>query len=77
MDRKRSSRRRTALEAVFYYHLGRRIRRSWPGSAEPGTPMLDLAWEYPTEGPHRAGRGRVLREIGWVAPTARPAGYLS
>src|SRR5690606_10046221 len=40
-------------ELWFYYHLGRRIRAKLAGSTDPrDRPILDLTWEYPTEGPH-------------------------
>ncbi|MFL6056287.1 MAG: molybdopterin dinucleotide binding domain-containing protein, partial [Actinoallomurus sp.] len=35
----------------FMYHLGRRIRQRLAGSTDPmDRPILDLAWDYPTEG---------------------------
>jgi formate dehydrogenase major subunit len=35
----------------FYYHLGRIIREKLAGSTdEADRPLLDLAWDYPTEG---------------------------
>ncbi|MBV8354668.1 MAG: molybdopterin-dependent oxidoreductase [Candidatus Eremiobacteraeota bacterium] len=57
-------------ELWFYYHLGRRIREKLAGSNDPrDRPILDLAWEYPTAGPHAEPDARaVLREInGWDA----------
>jgi formate dehydrogenase major subunit len=36
----------------FYYHLGRIIRHKLAGSTDPrDRPLLDLTWDYPTEGP--------------------------
>src|SRR5438105_3215253 len=52
----------------FMYHLGRIIREKLAGSAEPrDRPVLDLTWDYPTEGPTREPSAEaVLREInGW------------
>ena len=42
----------------FYYHLGRRIRANgWPDSTDPrDRPLLDLTWDYPTDGQHAASR---------------------
>ena len=38
-------------ELWFYYHLGRIIRQKLAGSTDPrDRPLLDLTWEYPTEG---------------------------
>ncbi len=55
-------------ELWFYYHLGRIIREKLAGSAdEMDRPVLDLTWDYPTEG--RIGEPTaeaVLAEInGW------------
>jgi formate dehydrogenase major subunit len=37
----------------FMFHLGRLIRRKLAGSADPvDRPVLDLTWDYPTEGAH-------------------------
>jgi formate dehydrogenase major subunit len=37
----------------FIYHLGRRVRERLAGSGdERDRPVLDLTWDYPTEGPH-------------------------
>ncbi|HSK37020.1 MAG TPA: molybdopterin dinucleotide binding domain-containing protein, partial [Actinomycetota bacterium] len=66
-------------ELWFYYHLGRRIREKLAASTDPrDRPMLDLAWEYPTEGPHEEpSAAAVLREIGGVGPDGRALpGYL-
>jgi len=55
-------------ELQFYYELGRRIREKLAGSTdERDRPLLDLTWDYPTEGPLQEPSGEaVLREInGW------------
>jgi formate dehydrogenase major subunit len=54
----------------FIHHLGRMIRERLAGSTdEMDRPVLDLTWEYPTEGPHRDPDAEaVLAEIsGWDA----------
>jgi formate dehydrogenase major subunit len=54
----------------FAYHLGRRVRARLAGSTEPADrAVLDLTWDYPTEGPHEEpSADAVLREInGWRA----------
>ena len=54
----------------FTYHLGRRIRDRLSGSGdEADAPVLDLTWEYPTEGAHdEPSADAVLAEIsGWNA----------
>jgi formate dehydrogenase major subunit len=63
-------------ELWFYYHLGRRIREKLAASTDPrDRPLLDLAWEYPTEGPHQEpSAAAVLREIGGVGPDGRAVG---
>jgi formate dehydrogenase major subunit len=52
-------------ELWFYYHLGNRIREKLAGSEEPrDRPILDLAWTYPTHGPHEEPSAEaVLQEI--------------
>jgi formate dehydrogenase major subunit len=63
----------------FYYHLGRRIREKLAGSAEPrDRPVLDLAWDYPTEGElQEPSAAAVLREIGGVGADGKAlSGYL-
>jgi formate dehydrogenase major subunit len=55
-------------ELWFMYHLGRIIREKLAGWAEPSDrAILDLTWEYPTEGPmEEPSAEAVLREInGW------------
>jgi formate dehydrogenase major subunit len=52
----------------FYYHLGRILREKLAGSTdERDRPLLDLTWDYPTEGPqHEPSADAVLAEInGW------------
>jgi formate dehydrogenase major subunit len=52
----------------FMYHLGRIVRDKLAGSADPkDRAVLDLAWDYPTEGAHDDPKAEaVLREInGW------------
>jgi formate dehydrogenase major subunit len=52
-------------ELHFVYHLGRRIRERLAGSGEErDRAILDLTWDYPTEGPHDdPSADAVLREI--------------
>jgi formate dehydrogenase major subunit len=55
-------------ELQFYYELGQRIRAKLAGSTdEMDRPLLDLMWDYPTEGPlQEPDAEAVLREInGW------------
>jgi formate dehydrogenase major subunit len=54
----------------FAYHLGRRIREKLAGSPDPmDAAILDLTWDYPTEGEHAEPVAEaVLAEInGWDA----------
>jgi formate dehydrogenase major subunit len=54
----------------FVYHLGRRIRAKLAGSdEEKNRPILDLTWDYPTQGAkEEVEAAAVLREInGWDA----------
>jgi formate dehydrogenase major subunit len=54
----------------FYFHLGRIIREKLRNSEDPrDRPILDLAWNYPTEGElAEPSAEAVLREIsGWNA----------
>jgi formate dehydrogenase major subunit len=54
----------------FIYHLGRRIRAKLAGSsAEMDRPVLDLTWDYPTEGSQDdPSADAVLAEVnGWDA----------
>src|SRR5207237_4926750 len=62
-------------ELWFFYHLGRIIRRKLAGSAEPrDRAILDLTWDYPTEGRlEEPSAAAVLREInGYEVATGRP-----
>jgi formate dehydrogenase major subunit len=55
-------------ELWFMYHLGRRVREKLAGSTrERDRPVLELTWDYPTEGSHDDPDAEaVLREIGGV-----------
>jgi formate dehydrogenase major subunit len=55
-------------ELWFMYHLGRKVREKLAGSTLPrDRAVLDLTWDYPTEGPHDdPDAAAVLREIGGV-----------
>ena len=67
-------------ELWFMYHLGRKIREKLAGSDDPkDRPVLDLTWDYPTEGPHDDPDGEaVLREInGWDENNDALPGYTS
>jgi formate dehydrogenase major subunit len=62
----------------FTYHLGRRIRERLAGSQdEMDRPLLDLTWDYPTEGPHaEPSAAAVLAEInGWDASGTMLSAY--
>jgi formate dehydrogenase major subunit len=62
----------------FFYHLGRVIREKLAGSTDPrDRPVLDLNWNYPTEGKHEEPNPEaVLREInGWNAEGRALSGY--
>jgi len=64
----------------FTYHLGRRIREKLAGSEDPkNRPLLDLAWEYPTEGEREEVEAdAVLREInGWTTADGEPLSSLT
>jgi formate dehydrogenase major subunit len=52
-------------ELWFMYHLGRRVRERLRDSDDPkDRPVLDLVWDYPTEGPTAEPSAEaVLREI--------------
>jgi formate dehydrogenase major subunit len=65
-------------ELWFYYHLGRIIREKLAGSTdERDRPVLDLTWDYPTEGPlAEPSAEAVLAEInGWDADGNALSGY--
>jgi formate dehydrogenase major subunit len=53
-------------ELWFMHHLFRRVREKLADSAEPrDRAILDLAWDYPEEGPHDdPSAAAVLQEIG-------------
>jgi formate dehydrogenase major subunit len=57
----------------FYYHLGRRIREKLAGSTdEADRPILDLAWDYPVEGPFDdPSADAVLQEVNGRGPDGR------
>jgi formate dehydrogenase major subunit len=61
-------------ELWFYYHLGRIIREKLAGSTdERDRPVLDLTWDYPTEGPTAEPSAEaVLAEINGRAPDGSP-----
>ncbi len=65
-------------ELQFYYELGQRVREKLAGSTdERDRPLLDLTWDYPTEGPLQEPSGEaVLREInGWDGDGAALSSY--
>jgi formate dehydrogenase major subunit len=62
----------------FYYHLGRLIREKLRGSTdEMDRPLLDLTWDYPTEGSiAEPSADAVLAEVnGWDADGQPLASY--
>jgi formate dehydrogenase major subunit len=58
----------------FTYHLGRRIREKLAASTdEADRPVLDLTWDYPTEGPlEEPDADAVLAEVSGWGPDRRP-----
>jgi formate dehydrogenase major subunit len=58
----------------FYYHLGRMIREKLAGSSDPrDRPLLELTWDYPTEGPlDEPSAEAVLAEINGFDAAGRP-----
>jgi formate dehydrogenase major subunit len=58
----------------FYYHLGRIIREKLAGSTDPrDRPLLDLTWDYPTEGPYSdPSADAVLAEISGTDAAGNP-----
>ncbi|MEU6387801.1 formate dehydrogenase [Streptomyces sp. NPDC046939] len=58
----------------FMYHLGRRIKERLAGSTDPmDRPVLDLAWDYPVEGPlQEPVAAHVLAEINGHGPDGAP-----
>jgi formate dehydrogenase major subunit len=61
----------------FYYHLGRIIRERLAGSTdERDRPLLDLTWDYPTEGPDADPvADAVLAEINGSGPDGPLSSY--
>jgi formate dehydrogenase major subunit len=56
-------------ELDFYYHLGVRIQEKLRGSTEEmDRPLLDLAWDYPTDEKGEVDGQAVLREINGTGP---------
>jgi formate dehydrogenase major subunit len=68
-------------ELWFMFHLGRRVREKLAGSTDDrDRAILDLTWDYPTEGAHQDPQASaVLREISGVDLTKDTAlnGYTS
>jgi formate dehydrogenase major subunit len=65
-------------ELWFYYHLGRRLKAKLAGSTDPrDRPLLDLVWDYPTEGSiEEPSADAVLREVnGWGPDGKALSGY--
>ncbi|MEV4254378.1 formate dehydrogenase [Spirillospora sp. NPDC049652] len=58
----------------FTYHLGRRVRQRLAGSDDPtDRPILDLTWDYPTEGTiEEPNAEAVLAEINGSRAGGRP-----
>ncbi|MFD7919320.1 formate dehydrogenase [Streptomyces sp. NPDC059740] len=58
----------------FMYHLGRRIKDRLAGSTDPADrALLDLTWDYPTEGPtEEPVAAAVLAEINGHGPDGAP-----
>jgi formate dehydrogenase major subunit len=63
-------------ELWFYYHLGRIVRDKLAGSTdERDRPLLDLTWDYPTEGPLAEPKAEaVLAEINGFDVDGNPLG---
>ena len=62
-------------ELWFMYHLGNLIRAKLADSTDPmDRPVLDLTWDYPTEGSvAEPNADAVLREVnGWKVATGEP-----
>jgi formate dehydrogenase major subunit len=62
-------------ELWFFYHLGKRIREKLAGSTQArDRGVLDLAWDYPTHGPHEEPSAEaVLMEInGYTLADRKP-----
>ncbi|MDT4933133.1 MAG: formate dehydrogenase major subunit [Pseudonocardiales bacterium] len=58
----------------FYFHLGRIIRQKLANSTDPrDRPLLDLTWDYPTEGPlDEPSAEAVLAEISGTRSDGSP-----
>jgi len=63
----------------FYFHLGGIIRDRLAGSTdERDRPLLDLTWDYPTEGPYdEPSAAAVLREVNGWGPDGRALSSLT
>jgi formate dehydrogenase major subunit len=63
----------------FMFHLGLAVRRRLAGSTDPkDRPVLDLTWDYPTEGEHDDPSAEaVLREINGWGPDGRALSALT
>jgi len=61
----------------FFFHLGRLMREKLAGSADPrDTGLLNLTWDYPTEGPHAEPDAQaVLAEINGSGPDGHLSSY--
>jgi formate dehydrogenase major subunit len=59
-------------ELDFYFRLGQRIRAKLAGSTEEmDRPLLDLAWDYPTDEKGDVDGSAVLREISGTGPDGK------
>jgi formate dehydrogenase major subunit len=68
----------TRSDLWFYFHLGRIIRQKLAASTDPlDRPLLDLTWDYPTEGPlDEPSAESVLAEINGFDGEGKPlSGY--
>jgi formate dehydrogenase major subunit len=63
-------------ELHFLYHLGLRLKKLYAESTEDkDRPILDLVWDYPTEGPHEEPDAEaVLAEISGRSADGKPLG---
>ncbi len=62
-------------ELWFFYHLGRMVKERYADSTDArDVPVQQLAWDYPTHGPHREPSAEaVLKEInGYEVESGRP-----
>ncbi|HCF58996.1 MAG TPA: formate dehydrogenase, partial [Myxococcales bacterium] len=66
-------------ELHFLFHLGRRLKQLYAGSSDPkDRPLLELTWDYPTEGPYdEPSAESIVREInGYTIADGKPvSGY--